>query len=152
MFCSFRNGAYGNGQITNANLVTNNYHSTLNNGNNYSFHSNGMNSLINSQKSTKWHKNLLPAGISFSNMRSSGSASSSGLIGLHSKNSIDWKPVPSFWKYLLKYRRHFHVPFFVSLLAIFVNLPAFFEISAIQCFFFSENRLGYGVSYIQNFF
>lgn len=66
---------------------------------------------------------------------------------INSKNNIYWKPVPSFWKYLIKYRHHFHTPIFFSLLAILVNLPAFFEMNAIQCFFFAENRFGYIVSF-----
>uniref|UniRef100_A0A1I7WAR1 G_PROTEIN_RECEP_F1_2 domain-containing protein n=1 Tax=Heterorhabditis bacteriophora TaxID=37862 RepID=A0A1I7WAR1_HETBA len=48
--------------------------------------------------------------------------------------------------YCSTYRRLLRMPFFLSLAAIFLNLPAFFEIATTQCINIKEHRVAIGVS------
>uniref|UniRef100_A0AC34FY13 G-protein coupled receptors family 1 profile domain-containing protein n=1 Tax=Panagrolaimus sp. ES5 TaxID=591445 RepID=A0AC34FY13_9BILA len=43
------------------------------------------------------------------------------------------------------YRRHFRVPIMLSIVAILINIPAFFEIVSKLCYRMPEGRLGYGL-------
>ncbi|KAI6237860.1 G-PROTEIN-RECEP-F1-2 domain-containing protein [Aphelenchoides besseyi] len=45
--------------------------------------------------------------------------------------------------YCTMYRRHFKMPILISVVAVLINIPAFFEIRTVQCIRVIENRIGY---------
>uniref|UniRef100_A0A914DI34 G-protein coupled receptors family 1 profile domain-containing protein n=1 Tax=Acrobeloides nanus TaxID=290746 RepID=A0A914DI34_9BILA len=74
--------------------------------------------------------------------------SRSNRVLLHNSfhNSIDRRKTSmNFLVYCAIYRRHFRPPVILSIVAILVNIPAFFEIVTRICYRMDENRHGYGL-------